>query len=434
MTTIDTMTSRLAIDGGEPVRKRPFAPNCSIGGRERELLLDAFDRCSWGGFRAGASPSALRGLVEMSSADALQFGETEARFLGGRRVRQLEAMFARRAGVQFAIACNSATSGLVMAAGALDLNPGDEVLVPCMSFHASATALVPWGCVPVFVEVKEETFCIDPIDAAAKITPRTRAIVAVHLSGSPADMDALRALAREHGLRIIEDCAQSLGATYRGRETGGIADVGVYSLTETKSITCGEGGVVVTDDVRVARKARLIRNHGEGVVDETWTDDELHNVVGMNFRLTELQAAIGVAQFEQLDDRNAARAANVAQLAKRLARWPCFTLQATEPGATAAWYMFAMRYVPEQGMPSRDRLLQLLAAEGIPAVGGYTRLLYENPLFARRGAGYGRGTCPRAERINREFVWFPFINPPNAPRDMDDAVDAIEKIFAAGRT
>lgn len=426
MTAFET-TARLAIDGGEPVRRKPFAPNCAIGGRERELLLDAFESLSWSGFRAGAQGHDVRALCEMPSAEAARLGPGEALFLGGAWTRRLEAMFAARTGVTYAVACNSATSGLVMAAGALGLGPGDEVLVPCMSFHATATALVPWGCRPVFVEVKGDTFCIDPADAAAKITPRTKAIMAVHLGGSPADMDALLAL----GLPVIEDCAQSLGATYRGRETGTLGTVGVCSLTETKSITCGEGGVVLTDDPAIARKARLIRNHGEGVAQESWIDEELRNVVGMNFRLTDLQSALAVAQYEQLDERNRARQENVARLEARLARWPCFVRQSVEPEAQPAWFLFKLRYLPEPGMPSRDELVAMLAAEGIPAVAGYTRLLYENPLFTRRGEGYGRGTCPRSEAINGEFLWFPFINPPNAPRDMDDAADAVDKIFAA---
>jgi len=426
MTSFETET-RLAIHGGRPVRETPFAPNCSIGGRERELLLDAFESLSWSGFRAGTQDHDARALCEIPSADALRFAEGEALFLGGTWTRRLEAMFAARAGVRYAVACNSATSGLVMAAGALDLGPGDEVLVPCMSFHATATALVPWGCVPVFVEVKSDTFCIDPEDAAAKITPRTKAIVVVHLGGSPADMDALRAL----GLPIIEDCAQSLGATYRGREAGSIGNAGVCSLTETKSITCGEGGVVLTDDARIARKARLIRNHGEGAAQESWSDADLVNIVGMNYRLTDLQAALAVAQFEQLDERNRAREENAGRLAARLASWPCFVRQAVEPEAKPAWFLYKMRYVPRQGMPSRDELVAMLAAEGIPAVAGYSRLLYENPIFSRRGPRYGPGTCPRSEAINREFLWFPFIHPPNGPCDMDDAADAIEKIFAS---
>jgi perosamine synthetase len=300
-----------------------------------------------------------------------------------------------------------------------------------MSFHATATALVPWGAVPVFVEVKPDTFCLDPADAATKITPRTRAIMVVHLGGSPAAMDEILALAREHDLRVIEDCAQALGARFRGREVGSIGDCGVYSLTETKSITCGEGGVVVTDDPRIARKARLIRNHGEGVAGESWSDADLVNVVGMNFRLTDIQAALAIAQLEQLEERNRTRRENAVHLAARLARWPMLVRQGLEPEAEAAWFLFKTRYVGGARLPSRDQLVTMLAAEGIPTVAGYPRLLYENPLFARRGARYGKGTCPRSEAINRQFVWFPFIHPPNGRADMDDVADAVAKIFSA---
>jgi len=396
-----------------PMRTRPFAPPCSIGGRERELLLEALESCSWSAFRAGAQGFDVGALCEMPSADAVAFDDRDVLFLGGRWVRRLEAMWAARAGVRFAVACNSATTGLVMAAGALGLGPGDEVLVPCMSFVASATAVVPFGCTPVFVEVKPDTLCIDPVDAAAKITPRTKAIVAVHLGGSVADMDALLAL----GLPVIEDCAQAPGALYRGREVGAIGSLGVYSLTESKSITCGEGGVVVTNDANLARRARLIRNHGEGVSDE--------GIVGMNFRLTDLQAALAIAQLEQLDARNRARAENVQRLREGLPR--CFTPQAVERDATPAWFVFKMRYAPAPGMPSRDELVELLAAEGIPAAAGYARLLDAVPLFARMRAP---GTCPRSEAINRELMWFSFINPPNGVDDMDDALRAIEKVLA----
>ena len=165
MTSVQTET-RLAIHGGEPVRSRPFAEPCFIGGRERELLLEALESCSWSACRAGAQGIEVGALCEMPSADAAAFDDREVLFLGGRWVRRLEAMFAARAGVRFAIACNSATSGLVMAAGALGLGAGDEVLVPCMSFHATATAVVPFGCTPVFVEVKGDTLCIDPEDLA----------------------------------------------------------------------------------------------------------------------------------------------------------------------------------------------------------------------------------------------------------------------------
>ncbi len=402
----------IAVPASEAVRTRPFAPPCSIGGRERELLLEALESCSWSAFRAGAQGFDIGALCEMPSADAAIFDDREVLFLGGRWVRRLEALFAARAGVRFAVACNSATSGLVMAAGALGLGSGDEVLVPCMSFLASATCVVPFGATPVFVEVKPDTLCIDPEDAAAKITPRTKAIVAVHLGGSVADLDAVRAL----GLPVIEDCAQAPGAAWRGREVGSLGDVGVYSLTESKSITCGEGGVVVTNDANLARRARLIRNHGEGVSDE--------GIVGMNFRLTDLQAALAIAQLEQLDERNRLRAENVRRLVAGLP--PCFTPQAVDRDATPAWFVFKMRYAAEPGMPSRDELVELLAAEGIPVVAGYPRLLDAVPLFARMHAP---GTCPRSEAINRELLWFSYINPPNGAEDMDDVVRAMEKVL-----
>lgn len=404
--------ARLAIHGGEPLRTRPFAEPCMLGGRERELLLEVLESGSWSAMRAGAQGFDVRALCEMPSADAEAFDDREVLYLGGRWVRRLEALWAARAGVRFAVACNSATSGLVMAAGALGLRDGDEVLVPCMSFIASATCVVPFGAVPVFVEVKPDTFCIDPDDAAAKITPRTKAIVAVHLGGSVADLDALRTL----GLPIIEDCAQAPGAAWRGREVGSIGDVGVYSLTESKSITCGEGGVVVTNDANIARRARLIRNHGEGVSDE--------GIVGMNFRLTDLQAALAIAQLEQLDERNRLRADNVRRLTGALPG--CFTPQAVEREAVPAWFVCMMRYAAEAGMPRRDGLVEILAMEGIPSIGGYPRLLDAVPLFARKRAP---GTCPRSEALNRELLWFTFINPPNGAEDMDDAVRAVEKVL-----
>lgn len=395
-----------------PVRTRPFAPPCFAGGRERELLLDALDSAQWSGFRAGIDGRDAREVCAIPSADARDLEPAAVRFLGGRYVRLLEALFAERTGRRYAVACNSATSALVMAAGAIGIQPGDEVLVPCMSFHATATAVLPFGGVPVFVEVDPATLCIDPADAEAKITSRTRAIVPVHLGGIPAAMDAVLDLARRHGLKVIEDCAQALGARYRGRDVGGIGDAGVFSLTETKSITCGEGGVVVTDDPSITVKCRLIRNHGEGTADESWSDAELRNVVGMNFRLTELQAAVAVAQLEQLDERNRIRNENARFLIERLP----FVPQRVDPGSEPAYFVLKFRD------RDRDRLVRALAAEGIPAVAGYPRLLHQMPLFAAYGA------CPRSVEVNRELFWFSFIHPPNTTGDMGDVVRAVRKV------
>lgn len=392
-------------------RTRPFASSTWANGRERELLLDAFESGQWSGFRAGIEGD-VRTILTTPSADA-----PDIRYLGGKYVRMLEAMFAERTGCAFAMACNSATSGLVMAIGATGIQRGDEVLVPCMSFHATATAVLAFGGTPVFVEVDPLTFNIDPIDAASKITSRTRAIIAVHLGGIPADMDAILALAKQHDLRVIEDCAQAPGARHRGREVGSIGDVGVFSLVETKSITCGEGGVVVTNDPRIAMKCRLIRNHGEGAAQEDWSAEELRNVMGFNFRLTELQAAIAVAQCEQLDERNRARNENARHLIDGLRDFPRFTPQRLAEDCEPAWFVLKFRYGGD-----RDALVRALHEENIPVVAGYPRLLHQHPLFAPQPA------LPLSEAVNRELVWFPCIHPPNTRADMDDVLRAVEKV------
>ena len=396
-----------------PVRTRPFAPNCYIGGRERELLLDAFESCSWSGFRAGIDGHDARELCTMPSVDARGLSTDEVRYLGGRYVRMLEAIIAERIGSTYAVACNSATSGLSMAIGAIGIQPGDEVLVPCMTFHATATSVLSFGGVPVFVETDPSTFCIDPVDAESKITERTRAIMAVHLGGVPAAMDELLSLAKRRGLKVIEDCAQSMGARYRGREVGSIADIGVFSFTETKSVSCGEGGVVVTNDPAIAFKLRLIRNHGEANAQESWSEEELHNVVGMNYRLTELQAAVAVAQYEQLDERNRIRNENARFLLEHLP----FTPQRVDPGCEPAYFVLKFRH------RDRDRLAQELAREGIPVVPGYSRLVCDDPLFRARGA------CPRSDAVNKELFWFGIIHPPNTRADMEDVVRAVRKVL-----
>jgi len=403
-----------------PVRTRPFAASTYPSPRERELLLDAYDSGEWSGFRAGIGERDARELCTLPSSVVRELPPHESRFLGGRYVRMLEALFAARTGCTYAIACNSATSGLAMAAGAVGIQPGDEVLVPCMSFHATATAMLAFGGVPVFVEVDPETLCIDVEDAEAKLTPRTRAIVAVHLGGIPAAMTSIVALARRAGLAVIEDCAQAPGARVGGREVGSLGDAGVFSLVETKSITCGEGGVVVTNDPRVAMKCRLIRNHGEGAAEEHWSDDELTNVVGMNYRLTELQAAVAVGQFEELDARNRVRNANARQLIEGLRGFPRLAPQRSSDDCEPAYFVLKLR---DRG--DRDQLVRALAAEGIPMVAGYRRLLHQHPLFVRRS----RDACPRSVAINEELLWFSHLHPPNTRDDMDDVLRAFAKVL-----
>lgn len=419
--------AKLAIHGGQPVRCRPFARTC-FGGREEEaLLVECFKSHEWSSFRAGSDGHDIRKIGILSSAVAESY-PSSGRWLGGRFVRRLEARFAEYVGLEFAVSANSATSGLVMALGALGIGPGDEVLVPCMSFHATATAILAVNAEPIFTEVKETTFCMDPADVEAKITERSRALMVVHLGGNAADMDALMKIADRHGLAVIEDCAQAPGVRYKGRRVGSIGHAGVFSLTETKTITCGEGGVVTTNDPAVAFRLRLLRNHGEGVVEESWGEEELTDLVGMNYRLTELQAAVAVAQLAQLDERSQARRENAAYLTERLAGHSVLRPPEIEPGTDDICYILKWRYRPEPGMLGRDEFVAAVDAEGIPLRAGYPRLLYQNPVFRRRGTR--PASCPRSEQLNREFVWFPAVHPPNTRADMDDVVRAIDKVLA----
>jgi len=427
-----------------PIRQKPFQSACQITGRERELVLDCLESLSWSGFRAGAGDWDLAELLALTSAEAGTYATSDVKYLGGQRVRELEALWAEMCGTPFAVTANSATSALHMALAALDLGGGDEVLVPCMSFHASATAVVQVGATPVFVEVKPDTLCIDPVDLEARISPHTKAVVVVHLSGNTVDMDRVTELARHHGFAVVEDAAQAPGVTYKDKPVGAIGDVGVFSLTETKNISCGEGGVLVTSNPRIARKARLIRNHGEAVADPTWSDKDLINIVGMNYRLTELQAALAIAQLETLPERNHIRRENAAHLHARLASIPELIPQQPEIGAEPVCFIAKWRYQPGPGMPDRDALVNAMAYQGIPLIPGYPRMMHETAMYTRRIAFVGRplesttdcnrppfgpGACPRSEAINRQLIWFGFVHPPQTCEDMDDVAHAFEVVL-----
>lgn len=434
---------KLAINGGAPVRNKPFQSSCYISGDEKQMILDCLDSNNWSSFKAGTEGWDIREVGKMTSREAVKHGPTAIRYLGGKYVRELEHDFADYVGVDYAVSSNSATSCLVMALGAMNIEPGDEVLVPSMSFNATATAVLFYNAIPIFTEVKSDTFCMDPDDVRSKITDRTRAILVVHLGGTTADMDAIMQIAREYNLKVIEDCAQAPGVKYKGKQVGSIGDMGVLSLTETKNINCGEGGMLTTNNPQYAFKSRLIRNHGEGVVQEDWPVEDMMNIVGMNFRMTELQAAVAIPQLKSLESRNQSRVDNTKYITDALSKYPELIQPVAEEGADYVCFMLKWRYIPSTGMPSRQELVKALNAEGIPVGAGYGRLMYENPIFTKRMAygrkgypftesrniKYGKGTCPKSEEINGQFIWFKFVNAPNTIEDMQDVVAAFEKIL-----
>jgi perosamine synthetase len=437
-------------DQSQPVRTKPYQPSCYLAGDEIELVTECLQSLNWSSFKGGTEGWDIHECATMTSAQAVSYGATEIRFLGGRFVRALEAEVAEQTQTKFAISANSATSALIMALSAINLGPGDEVLMPCLSFNASATAVLFSNAVPVFCEIKPDTLCIDPLDVVRKITPRTRAIMVVHFAGNTADMDAIMAIAKGHGLKVIEDCAQSPGVGYRGKPVGSIGDAGIFSYTETKNISCGEGGMVVTNDEKIAFKSRLIRNHGEGVTSNDWPEDDLINVVGMNFRLTEIQAAVAIPQIRDLSARNLVRNRNRQRLITGLSGYADELIPYDiESGADFVCHVMYWRWVPKSAnRPTRQELIQSVCKEGVPVGVAYNRLMHENPLYERRIAWgnkgcpwtcnatsetvfktYGRGACPVSEDLNDKLISFRFVNPPNSFDDMDDVVAAFKKVL-----
>jgi len=434
----------LAISGGLPVRSKLFTSSVVIDNHERRLINQVLDNKEISRFMGSPSKD-INNLLSMPSVDAENLQDQYFSFLGGKMVRKFEADFAKKFGIDYAISVNSATSGLSAAFGASGIGPGDEVITTCLSFHATALSILTFNSIPVFVDVDSKSFCLDPESVEKAVTPRTKAILAVHLLGRAADMDAIAAIARQHNLMVIEDCAQAPGTKYKGRLVGTIGDIGVYSFQETKNITTGEGGMVVTGNSALATKVRLIRNHGESIPDNTWDEDTLVNVIGMNYRMTELTAAMGIAQLAKLNENNRVRTDNTNYLYEHLACLPGITVPQFHESEIP--HVFSVLYDAEATGVERSKIIAALRAEGIPVGSGYLKTMYENQIFLKKVA-YGReqcpwnchladfkkdyrsGDCPVAEKLLREsFIWFYHINRPNGIEDMKDVVRAFNKVF-----
>ena len=309
----------LALHGGTPVIAEPFPPYRSIG--EEEI---------------SAANRVLRSGVLSAFIGAAGPG-----FLGGQEVQALEREAAERFGVKHVVAVNSWTSGLVAAMGAIGLEPGDEVIVTPWTMVATATAILHWNAIPVFVDIDLVSFNIAPEAVEAAITPRTRAIAAVDIFGQSADMQALRSISDRHGLKLIADTAQAPGAFLDGVPAGTMADIGGFSLNYHKHIHCGEGGLLVTNDDCLAERLQLIRNHGEAVISSDCPED-LANILGHNFRLGEIEAAIAREQLHKLSGLVASRQDAAARLTAGLAELPGLTLPVVSPGATHVYYVYGM--------------------------------------------------------------------------------------------
>lgn len=412
--------SALAILGGSPAVSGPLPAFNTIGDAEKAAVLEVLD----GGLLSGF------------------YGSPGKEFLGGPAVRALEDEWCELFECRHAVSVNSATSGLVAAMGAVGIAPGDEVIVPAWTMSATAVAPIAYGGIPVFVDVEDASYCLDPVKVAAAITPRTRAIIAVNLFGHPAELIALRALADRHGIHLVEDNAQGPLAREQGRYAGTIGHIGVFSLNVHKHLQCGEGGICTTEDEELATRLQLIRNHGENVV-ATDTRINLANAFGYNLRMTETTAAIARAQIARARAIIDGRIGIAQALSNGIAGTPGIAIPHERQGCDHAYYLWTVRLDdPEFDLP-RPIIQRALAAEGFPSFEGYVPPLYRLPMFRERraigpngfpfgneGPSYQAGICPVTERLHdREALvyevcaWDPSIS------QQEQMIDAVHKVI-----
>jgi len=427
------MAKILAINGGAPVRTKLFPAYRVINEAEKKAVDRVLD----------------------SGILSRYLGTWGPDFYGGPEVQAFEKEWAVYFGVKEAVAVNSCTSGLICAIGAAGIGPGDEVIVSPYTMSASATAPLWYGAVPVFADIEEEYFCLDPKLVEEKITKRTKAIIVVDIFGQPYDAATINAIAQKHKLIVIEDCAQAPGAKYQDKFAGTLGDIGVYSLNYHKHIHAGEGGVIVTNDSVLAERLRLIRNHAESIVEGKAVAD-LTNMVGFNFRLSEIAAAIGRVQLGKLKSLIDSRITNAEYLAKNI-NLPGLHFTKVRPDGTHVYYQQAILYDEKVVGVGRDRFTAALKAE-LPATElreaegpllsvGYVKPLYLLPLFQNQIAigkdgypfksshyhgqvNYVKGLCPVAERMHdQELILHEFMRPSMSREDLDDVINAFNKVY-----
>lgn len=404
------MTQKLALSGGKAVRAKPFPKWPVFGPEERENLLRVFDSGEW---------------------------------WYGARVREFERRYAEFQNAKYGVAFANGSLALEAALAANSIGAGDEVIVPAYTFMATAGAVMRMNAIPVFADIEPDTCNLSAAAVEAKITSKTRALMPVHLAGLPVDMDAFGALARKHGLKLIEDACHSWGSQWKGKGTGALGDCGVFSFQMSKNITAGEGGILLTDNEELAETARSYSNCGRKK-NEPWY---LHFILASNLRLTELQAAILLGQLGRLREQTEQREANARYLDGQLKGVAGLGLMRRDPRVTRrSYHMYVFRHLAEKwNGVTREMFLAALQAEGIPVSSGYPAPLYKNPLFLRTGEGprhcpfscpYHGGTvdyrsvvCPNTEQICREACWLPHAALLGSESDMRDIAMAITKVW-----
>ena len=396
--------SLLAIDGGTPQRAAPFPP--------------------WPVF-----------ATDEMDAVASVLASGRVNYWTGEVCRRFEEAFAACAGTRHAISLANGTLALELALHALGIGEGDEVIVPARTFIATASCAVARGAVPIVADIDPVSQNLTADTVRRVLTPRTRAVIAVHLAGWPCDMDPILDLARERGLKVIEDCAQAHGATYKGRPVGSLGDCAAFSFCQDKIMTTGgEGGMLVTDDSALWERAWAYKDHGKSY-DAVYNREHtpgfrwLHESFGSNFRMTELQAAIGRLQLAKLPQWVAARRRNAAALDRGLAAAPGLRIPRPLDSIGHAYYKYYAFVVPEALAPGWDatRINEAINAEGIPCFAGSCAEIYRERAFADRGWGPAQ-RLPDARRLGETSLMF-LVHPTLGEAEMADTVSAVTKVM-----
>lgn len=420
---------KLAINGGTPIRTNLFPAYNTIGEEEKRSVMQVLE-----------------------TGNLSQFlGAWHKDFYGGPTVQKFEKDWAIKFNSKYAITVNSNTSGLFAAIGACGIKPGDEVIVSPYTMSASALAPIIYGAVPVFADVDYDNFGLSPESVEKCITPKTKAILVVHIFGNPAKMKEIVEIAKKYNLYIIEDCAQAPLAEYQNQLVGTIGDVGVFSLNYHKHIHTGEGGVIVTNNDELAERIYLIRNHGENVVEPKGVSN-VWNTHGFNFRMTEMEAAIGIEQLKKLPALLEERIKNANYLSNEIGQIPGIISPSKNDSNKNVYYVQPFKYKSDVIGVHRNKFIEAIKAEIPSAIlredtplisSGYVKPLYLQPLYQQRATycsfncprydgnvDYKKGICPTTEKLHfEELFTHEFMRPGMSKSDMDDVVSAFHKVY-----